>query len=222
MSQQDLWRSLGFLALIAYLLWRNLPGALAFVRPSWIRWRIVGGQEQVAPGGPAMREMLAELGDLGFEPLGVLAESRPLARQRRELVLALPEARCFATVRAVGNEAWLSLVTDYTDGAAVITTDFHCPSIDEADYLAGGLPASSPAEVLNAHKRRIERLVEAGHPLDDRFTLDARVQAGHGFYAKGPGRREVRRKEIRGLVFATIALIWVGMFVAGIARNLGR
>ncbi len=217
----DFWRMLAFFGLIGFLLWRNLPGALAFVRPGWIRAKIAGGPDAVSARGPAMRQMLGDLEELGFQPLGLIAEGRPLAATRHELVLAHPEARCFAGVRPVKNEAWLSFVTPFSDGATVITTDYHWPSIDEGDYLAGGLPGSSPLDVLNAHRRRVQRFVDAGHPLDDRFTLEARAEAGRAFYATGPGRRDTRRREIRGMVFSSVALIWVAMTVFEVLRNLG-
>lgn len=220
MSELDLYRVAGFFALIAFLLWRNLPGALAFVRPAWVRPSIASGPDGVAARGPAMRDMLGQLDELGFSPLGVVATRRPLARTSRELVLASADERSFATVRPVKNEAWLSYVTHFDDGAAVITADFHWPSVDEADYLAGGLPGSGAAEVLAAHRRRVQRFVDAGRPVGASYDLDALVRAGRRFYAKGPGRRELRRKEIRGLIFATGALIFMGSFVMQLVRAL--
>jgi len=216
----DPWRVLGFFALIGFLLYRNLPGALAFLRPSWVRPRAAGGPEDVAARSPAMRDMLGQLEELGFEPKGILIERRPLAPSTRELVLASPEARCFATVRPVKNEAWLSLVTHFSDGAAVITADFHWPSVDEPDYLAGGLPGNGPAELLNAHRRRVQRFVDAGRPLDAAYDLSALEAAGARFFAKGPGKRELRRKELRGLIFAGGALIFMGSFVVQLVRRL--
>lgn len=216
----DPWRVLGFFALIAFLLYRNLPGALAFVRPSWVRLRAAGGPDDVIARGPAMREMLGQLEALGFEPKGIVVETRPLTRPVREFVLASPEARCFATVRQVRNEAWLSLVTHFADGAAVFTADFHWPSVDEADYLAGGLPGNGPAELLNAHRRRVQRFVDAGRPLDASYDLAALERAGGRFFAEGPGKRELRRKEIRGLIFAGGALIFMGSFLMQLARRL--
>lgn len=219
MSRQDLYMSVAFFALIAYLLFRNLPGALIFLRPGWIRTRIVGGADQVVGNTPAMRQMLGELEDDGFEPLGVIVEKRPLRHGVEELVLMHPEGGCFAGVRQVGNEAWLSLLSPFSDGTMVITTDFRLPSVDEDGYLAGGLPGNAPLELLNAHRRRVQRFIEAGHPLDDRLSLEARVEAGEGFYAKGPGRREVRRAEIRSTVIATVAVIWAVMYAVGLVRN---
>ncbi|HWV37523.1 MAG TPA: hypothetical protein VN033_03495 [Vulgatibacter sp.] len=216
----DPWRVLGFFALIAFLLYRNLPGALAFAWPGWVRLRAAGGPDDVVARGPAMRDMLGQLEALGFERKGVVIERRPLARAARDLVLASPDARCFATVRQVRNEAWLSLVTHFSDGAAVITADFHWPSVDEADYLAGGLPGNGPAELVNAHRRRVQRFVDEGRPLDARFDLEALEEAGSRFYAKGPGKRELRRKEIRGVIFAGGALIFMGSFLVQLARRL--
>jgi hypothetical protein len=88
--------------------------------------------------------------------------------------------------------------------------------VEERGYLAGGLPGASPLELLNTHRRRVQRLVEEGHPPDERLTLAARQEAGLAFYARGPGRREVRRRELKGLLFTAIALTWIGMVVRGL------
>ncbi|WP_373044516.1 hypothetical protein [Vulgatibacter sp.] len=210
-----------FFGLLGYLFWRNLPGALIFVRPAFIRCRILGGAEAVegAIRGPAMQEMTAEIEELGFEPLGLMVEQRPLRRGRRELVYGNPEARTFAVIAPVGNEAWLHYVTPFDGGATVITADYHWPSIEEPDYLAGGLPAGSPLEILNTHKRRVQRFVDEGRSVDGRYTLEARAEACGAFYAKGPGRREVRRREVRGVMFTTAALIMVVLTVVDAARR---
>lgn len=220
MSQRDLLFALAFFALIGFLLFRNLPGALAFVRPAWIRTRVKGGPDGVVGRGPAMRQMLTELEAEGFEPLGVIAEERPLARSREELVLVHREGRCFAGVRSVFDEAWLTLLTPFQDGAVVTTADYRMPSIDEPDHLAGGLPGNGPYELLNAHRRRVQRFVDGGHPPDERLSLESRAEAGRAFFATGPGRREVRRREVKAFVFATVALIWAGTFLVNMVRSL--
>lgn len=209
------------LALVVFLLWRNLPGALIFVRPGLIRCRPKGGAESVATEirGPAMREMAGEIEELGFEPVGVLVEKRPLAPSKKELVWARPEDRAFAVVSPVGNEAWLQFVTPFEGGALVITADFRWPSVEEENYLAGGLPAGSPLEILNTHKRRVQRFVDAGKRPDERYSLEARAETCGAYYARGPGRREIRRREVKGLMFTTVALVWIGIFLAGV---LGR
>lgn len=197
-------------ALLGYLFWRNLPGALLFLRPGWIRCQVAGGPEAVALAAArtqAMREMIQELEELGFEPLGELVEKRPLRRSRREAVLAAPGARSFALVEPVGNEAWLHYLTAFDDGAVVITADYRWPSVEEPGYLAGGLPGAGPTEVFNTHRRRVQRLADEGRSVDERYTLTARAEACEAFYARGPGRREVRRREIKGLMFTTAALL---------------
>ncbi len=210
-----------FFGLLGYLFWRNLPGALIFVRPGLIRCERVGGQESV-PGalrGLAMQEMDAELEELGFTPIGLLVEKRPLRRGRREVIYACPEARTMAVVAEVGSEAWLHYVTRFEDGATVITADYHWPSVEEPDYLAGGLPGAGPQEIFNTHTRRVQRFVDEGRAPDERYSLEARAEACGAFYATGPGRREVRRREIKGMMFTTAALIVVLLTAIDVARR---
>lgn len=210
-----------FFGLVGFLFWRNLPGALLFVRPGWIRCRVAGGVEAMGQlaGGPAMREMIDAVEDLGFAPVGVLEERRPLARTRRELVYANPEARAYAVIAPVGNEAWLQFVTPFSGDATVITADFHWPSVEEPGYLAGGLPGASPVEILNTHKRRVQRLVDEGRALDGRYTLEARAESCTAYYGRGPGRREVRRREVKGLMFTTALVVVVVLTVIRGARR---
>ncbi|HEY0839668.1 MAG TPA: hypothetical protein VGD74_05735, partial [Vulgatibacter sp.] len=59
-----------------------------------------------------------------------------------------------------------------------------------------------------------------GRPAGTSYDLEAFVRAGSRFFAKGPGRRELRRKEIRGLIFATGALVFMGSFVVQLVRAL--
>jgi hypothetical protein len=202
-----------FFGLIAFLVARNLPGALVFLRPAFIRCRVEGGPE-AAPRvarGMAMREMGNDLEEQGYAPVGVLSERRPLARARRELVVASPEGEGFAVVAPVGNEAWLHFVTTFEDGSTVITADYRWPSVERKDYLAGGLPGGSVLEVLNTHRRRVRRFVEEGRRPDERRTLEARREACNAYHARGPGRREVRRREVKAMMFTTVAVLWAGM-----------
>jgi hypothetical protein len=194
--------------LVGFLLVRNLPGALLFLRPAWIRVRREGGADAVSPDGHgvAIAEMLDAVEELGFVPLGVLRESRPLGRTRREFVFAHEAEHAFAGVMPVGDEAWLFFLSPYEAGQAVITSDFRWPAVERADYLAGGLPAATPVEVWNAHRRRAARMVESGaRPLSG-LTLERREDVARAFYRTGPGRRETRRREARPFMFSVFAV----------------
>jgi hypothetical protein len=166
-----------------------------------------------------MRQMVTELEELGFAPLGVTAERRPLARTKRMWTMGNPEDGSFAVIEPIRNEAWLQFVTPFEGGATVITADYRRPSVEEPGYLAGGLPAGSPIEVLAAHRRRVQRLVDDGKQPVGRASLDARVETCSAFYSHGPGKREIRRREVKGMMFTTVAPIWIGLMVAGALRR---
>lgn len=194
--------------LVGFLLFRNLPGALLFLRPSWIRTRREGGPEAVSPHGHgvAIAEMLDAVEDLGFTPQGVLRESRPLGPSRKEFVFAHEAEHAFAGVMPVGDEAWLFFFSAFEGGGVVITADFRWPATERPDYLAGGLPAATPVEVWNAHRRRVARMVELGGRPVTGLTLARREEVARAFYATGPGARETRRREARPFMFAVFAL----------------
>lgn len=196
------------LLLVGFLLVRNLPGALLFVRPGWIRVRREGGPEAVSPHGHgvAVAEMLDAVEDLGFSPLGVLRETRPLGRSRKEFSFAHEAEHAFAGVMPVGDEAWLFFFSAFEGGQVVITADFRWPATETGDYLAGGLPAATPVEVWNAHRRRVARMVEAGARPVAGLTLERREEAARAFYGTGPGGREARRREVRPFMFSVFAV----------------
>lgn len=194
--------------LVGFLLVRNLPGALIFVRPGWIRVRREGGAEAVSPHGHgvAVAEMLDAVEDLGFAPLGVLRETRPLGRLRREYAFSHEAEHSFAGVMPVGAEAWLFFFSAFEGGQVVITADFRWPATESADYLAGGLPAAKPVEVWNTHRRRVARMVESGARPVAGLTLERREEAARAFYGTGPGGRETRRREARSFLFSLFAV----------------
>jgi hypothetical protein len=194
--------------LVGFLLVRNLPGALLFLRPAWIRVRREGGSEAVSPHGHgvAIAEMLDAVEDLGFAPQGVLRESRPLGPTRKEFVFAHEAEHAFAGVMPVGDEAWLFFFSPFEGGQVVITADFRWPATERADYLAGGLPAATPVEVWNAHRRRVARMVESGARPVSGLTLERREDEARAFYRTGPGRRETRRREVRPFMFSVFAV----------------
>lgn len=207
--------------LVGFLLVRNLPGALAFLRPAWIRTRPVGGPDAVSPHGHGMAvaEMIDSLEDLDFAPQGAMVEERPLARSQKELVLAREEDHAYAGVIPVRDEAGLRFFTVFEGGRVVITTDYRVPAVEEADYMFGGLPGASAAEVWNTHKRRVARMVEAGARPVSGLSLEGRVAAARAFYATGPGRREVRRREARAFMFSLFSVALLVSAVAGFFRN---
>ncbi len=208
-------------AMVLFLLWRNLPGALLFLAPKLVRVRTEGTPASVegAGHGTAIRQMLEEVEALGFAPLGLKWEQKPLGRRQKEFVFASTQERAWAGVMPVGNEAWLYFFTPLALGGAVITADFRWPSSDEPDYLAGGLPAATPTEVLAAHRRRIKGVEEQGLGLAERFDLAARELAARAFYAGGPGAREARRRELPHLLFAGTGLAWLGLLGYTVLRK---
>ncbi len=211
-------------ALIAFLLYRNLPGAILFLAPKLTRIRVEGGPGEVtaAGHGSAIATMLEDVKALGFSPLGVKWEKKPLGMTQKELVLASEAEHAFAGVMPVTNEAWLYFFTPLEGGGAVITADFKWPAADDADYLAGGLPMGTPTEVLNAHRRRVKSLEAKGLRPAAGFTLADRERSARAFYESGPGRRETRRRELARVVFAGAAVLWIGFLVRAVLHKYGR
>lgn len=195
-------RILLIFGLLGLVVLRNLRGFVLFLRPGAVRYRILPGEDELMD--PAVRQMGRELAELGFAPAGRVSQARPLSRSVEQTVYANDEGD-YAVVFPVDREAWLYFFTEPRPGAYVLTADHRFPSAQREGYRTGGLPNASPAEVYAAHRRQVERGGEAaGAPAD----LAAYVGAARRFFAKGPGREDLRRRSFRGFLFASAALVW--------------
>jgi hypothetical protein len=212
-STSDAFKLAIFVGLIAFVLVRNLPGALLFVWPGFTRWSRRGeGHRPDALHGVAVRDMLAELESLGFRVLGEGEERRPLRPGRAEIVLASEAEHSYALVRPQEDEAFLHYWAPFEDGSLVVTADHPWSAVESPGYLAGGLPHSTPTQLLNAHRRRVARFLERGR-VPSPLTLEGRGALLERFYARGPGRGETRRREVKNAVLAAVALGFAGMLL---------
>lgn len=199
----------GALWLLATHAWR----ALRFLAPAAVR------VEPDAPAGQApLPDALAPVGAaleaLGFRPLGTHEEQSPLRRPVRAWDWALAAAPVYATLR---EGTGLELVTPLPGGGGVVTADRRRPVLDAPGLRTGGLPHAAPERLLRAHLRRCEGL--APPPLD--ASLDGRVDAARAWY-RGPGRRDVRRQQLRGLLLCLAALLVLAVALAAVLARVFR
>lgn len=199
------WMPLLFFALLALLLWRNLPGALAFLRPGWLRVETISSDASL--GTPATRQMERELAALGFSPLGTLLVGRPLERRQSEYLLASEADRSYAVVFPRSGQAWLRFVTPLAGGGRVVTADHRVTPVDQGGYVVGGLPGVPPDELWAAHRKRVERVARGKKPSGE-IGLQEWIADEQDFYTKGAGKDEIRRREARRFVFTAAGIVW--------------
>ncbi|HEY3447813.1 MAG TPA: hypothetical protein VGK67_15765 [Myxococcales bacterium] len=192
-------------ALAVFVLWRNLPGALLSVFPKLMRAR---GEDESWPevDKDLFARMEEELQPLGFKRLGVHVERAPLKRSVVAYDFVHEGERTWATARSLGREITLTLLTPFDQGAFVLTADHRIQSHDLAGRcLAGGMPGAVPEQLVAAHRRRVDRLKEAGRsPLAD-LSLEARVRAEGEWFASFGGR-ELRTHHLNNLLMTLMAL----------------
>lgn len=203
------WRAALTFSLAAFVLWRNLPGALLCLYPRLMRAR---GEDESWPkvDRALFAQMEEELAPLGFKRLGVHVERAPLRRGRVAYDFLHEEEKTWGTALTQGREVSLTLLTPFDQGAFVLTADHKIPSHDKPGLcLAGGMPGAQPEQLFAAHKRRVERLREAGRTPSADLTLESRVRAANTWYATF-GAQELRLLHLNGLLMTLMALGLVG------------
>ena len=205
----DSWRIALISALAAFVLWRNLPGALLCVWPRMLRAR---GEDESWPevDKDLLSRMEEELVPLGFERLGVHVERAPLRRGIVAYDFVHQGESTWATARAQGREVTLTLLTPFDRGAFVLTADYHVQSHDRPGlFLAGGMPGAQPEPLLAAHRRRVDRLKQAGRTPGSDLSLESLVRSANDWFASF-GARAQRMQHINHLLMTVMALGLVG------------
>lgn len=199
------------------VLWRNLPGALLCLSPALVRVR-KGSLEDPRVDHGVLCAMEEELGAIGFEPIGVHFEQAPLRRAVLHYDFASPEEATFASAFFEGRYARLYLLTEFEDGALVLTADHVRAGIEREGYLAGGIPGATPEELLAAHRRRVERLRQTGRVPRKDLSVDGRVEAGRRWFS-GKGARELRVRHANGLLLTLIGVVILSAVFGGALKR---
>lgn len=207
------WRLALTLALAAFVLWRNLPGALLCLFPRLMRAR---GEDESWPQVDAalFQQMDEELAPLGFTRLGVHIERAPLRRGVLAYDYVHGGEATWGTAYTDAREVRLVLLTRCERGGFVLTADHPVMSQDREGCLAGGIPGAQPEQLLAAHRRRVERMRQAGRPPLADLSLEARVKAADAWF-HGCGAREVRLRNLNGLAMTLLAFALVGALFWG-------
>jgi hypothetical protein len=211
------WRAALSLALAAFVLWRNLPAAILCLFPRLMRAR---GEDETWP--KVDRELFAqmeeELSPLGFKRLGVHVERAPLSRGQLAYDFVNEAEGTWCTATARGEEGALYLLTPFEGGRFVRTADHRVASIERpGECLSGGMPGAQPEQVFAAHRRRVERLKEAGRALQADLSLEARVKAANRWF-EGCGARELRTRNLNGLVMTAMGIGIAGVVAWALLR----
>jgi len=203
------WRAALSFALAAFVLWRNLPGAVLCLMPWLKRAR---GEDESWPrvDRSLFEQMEEELAPLGFRRLGVHVERAPLARGELAYDFVHDAERTWATAIVPGEEARLYLLTPFEGGSFVRTADHKVASFDrDGECLSGGMVGADPEHLFATHRRRVERMKAAGRAPQVDLSLEARVKAADRWFS-GFGAHELRVRNLNGLLMTGVGLAIAG------------
>lgn len=191
-------------ALAAVMLVRYAPRALLFLSPALTR---VDGEAGAPPPSPARQRAGAEWEALGFERLGRKRERSPLGGPVHEACSYAGPGGVFADLfDGPDRRVVAQLLSLFPDGAAVVTAGYPRQGTAGERLLVGGLPGAGPAELLEVHRRGVERLRPAhGAPVAG-ADLALRLELARRWY-RGPGAGEVRRLALSSFLSAALALL---------------
>jgi hypothetical protein len=139
------------------------------------------------------QKLIGSLRELGFVPLGIKSEKRPL-QSGKELAFASAEDQCFAAVFRYESEApHFYFYTPFRDGAVVLTADHGMEAVRTETFLHWGVPNKLPVEVLQQHRKQVERMSKNGHEPYRVYSRKSRLQATEGYY-DNPGASKLQKK----------------------------
>jgi hypothetical protein len=209
------------LIIALWILYRSLPGALLFFRPSWMRQKPEPDEDHPERDDPQPIAALgAGLTKLGFSRLGVRKEKPPLGAATVSFDFVNPSEKTYASAYHLGGKKTrLYFFTPYDGGAAVLTADHSRPgSAKDGYYLAGGLNGATPEQLWAAHKRQMAAMDETGRERVAQNTLADRITTALAWF-DGAGSREVRVRNSMSLFMASVAAFAIYVSVSVLSHT---
>jgi hypothetical protein len=126
---------------------------------------------------------VSELGELGFERLGVKWEAPPGWERMHSLELVSRAHTCFASCAIFNGQPSLHLLTTFTDGTVVVTW-FGSANHEQRTrrFVHRNLRGDSVVELLAVHADEVERQRAKGKEPCDDWTAQGRLDASCAFY----------------------------------------
>lgn len=198
--------------LFAVVDWPALVHRIQIVVSCSIRCDFAAGPEAVTGGefSPETQQLIGQLQDLGFKPVGIKREWWPFRPKSRALTFASQEARAFADIDWLGPSPHMYFYTPFTDGAVVLTNDHDQMSMAKDGFVRTGIRDGAPAALLEYHGKRLREMAERGHLPLDRFDQQTRLEATHSYYARSETRELFGQLAVKFLLTLLIILGLIG------------
>ncbi len=203
--------AVGLFGLAGWALYTHLWRAVLCLAPGTLTLEAEKPPGQ-APVPRSLEPLEAELKALGFVPLGSHVEKPRFAPETVAYDYGHPAELTFASLsQERAHAAQLYFLTHTGSGAFVLTANYRRPARETPGrYSAGGLEGAPAERIHKAHQRRVGAL---GSPVG-LLSQEGRLEVARAWFA-GPGRGEVRRQNLHGLLWTVGSLGMVGAAVFG-------
>jgi hypothetical protein len=178
------------------------PMVLFCLRPDVLRAEFTGGAEALGALAPSSaRQLIADLGQMGFEALGVKTEKTPLRPAVRELSFVAHDRRCYASIGLGSLGPRLYYFTPLPEAGFVLTSNGAFPAIRTESVAQRSYRGCGAQELLGHHSRTLAELGRRGEVVP---TPEGRIEATYAYYRTPEVRRVLRRTGV-------VLLVWVGV-----------
>jgi hypothetical protein len=181
--------------LMLYGVWRFLPGGIYLFFPSGVRSHFdthdAYAQEFLQKGN--VRSITEQIEALGFLPIGVKIEQRPLWGSISDLSLASNRAYAFASITVINSKTLYYFFTPFSGGQAVLTANDGFPTVNNKDFIQSSVNVASPTDILAMHQKHVDEFRKKGFTPFQEFNQQTRIDATTLYYKISSVRGRMRK-----------------------------
>lgn len=212
-----LWRFSLLLVLSLGIAAFALPGALAWLRPTWLRFRRLEGDD-VRDLPDALTTVVAELTAQGFTYEGSHRQAGPLRPMGEVHRFIANDGGTVALATVEQRRGHVRLFSVFEGGAGVLTSERPVPAFaDEGWHMSGAMPGAPLPQRIAAHRRRVAAMAEHGRaqlPLRGAEAFEAAERA----WLAGAGSASLRRRHRDAPFVFALALFTAIQAAVGLHR----
>jgi hypothetical protein len=178
-----------------YGVWKFLPGGLYLFFPSGVRSHFDANntysQEFLQQGN--VNFLVEQLKAMGFLPIGVKIEQRPLWGSISDLSLASNTAHTFASITVINSKTLYYFFTPFSGGQAVLTANDGFAAVHTEDFIQSTANTVTPSDLLAIHQRYVDEFRKKGFTPFSEFNQQSRLDATSLYYKINAVRGRMRK-----------------------------
>ena len=178
-----------------YGVWKFLPGGTYLFFPSGVRSHFDNhnaySQEFLQQGN--VRSITEQIEALGFFPIGVKIEQRPLWGSISDLSFASNSGHAFASITVINNKTLYYFFTPFSGGQAVLTANDGFPAVHTEDFIQSTANTVTPSDLLAIHQRYVDEFRKKGFIPFSEYNQQTRLEATSLYYKINAVRGRMRK-----------------------------